>query len=93
MWPTHHAGGCNQEPPPIRKEARLTKRKQRRHAVRIGNAPPGTWGQRGQRSPGDDRPLTCRSQLLWPSLRSSGEVRFPRRLRNCFHRHTYFSVK
>ena len=61
--------------------------------MRSGNTPPGTWGQRNARSPGDGRPLTCRSQLLWPNLRSSGEVRFPRRLRNCFHRHTYFSVK
>lgn len=59
MWPIHHAGSCNQEPLPIRKEARLTKgkkRKQRRHAVRSRNALPGTWGQCSGEKP--RRPVT-----------------------------------
>lgn len=37
--------------------------------------------------------FTCRSQLLCPSLRSRGQVLFPRRLMNCFHFQTYFSDK
>lgn len=37
--------------------------------------------------------FTCLSQLLCPSLRSRGQVLFPRRLMNCFHFQTYFSDK